>query len=196
MITKLKYLSGVLATLALLLTLQTEVRAETVYLALPHPIKEGGLEQHVDALNNAKFGDKVVITTDSGGGSVLEMHRLVVALKTSNAESHCVVNNFAASAAAIITVACDSYSMDAHARLLFHMPSRYYSIAGVDLFSDCITVDDLCPDYAKKANMFANYMQALGVRRMMTEQQWDLMIHGTDIILTPMEIEQNLRKNR
>lgn len=196
MLNKIKGVLLVLLPVILLMGLHTDVRAATYHLSLPHPITDGSLEKHVDTLAKATSKDTVIISTDSGGGSLLEMHRLVIALKTSRATSYCHITNFAASAAAIITIACDSFGMDKHAKILFHMPSRYYSVGGYDLFSDCITVDDICPAYRKKAQMFSNYMRALGAKQMMTSEQWDKMIHGTDIILTRDDVIKNLKARR
>jgi ATP-dependent protease ClpP protease subunit len=182
-----------LITVVLMVGIEIQVHAKTYYLHLPSPILPGNLENQVDVLNKAKKGDIVKISTDSPGGEVNEMLKMIIAVKESKAQVLCYVDRFTASAAALITVSCDSFTMKPKALILFHMPSRTYAIGDVQIVRDIITVDDMCPFYADNAVQFANLMEMLGVRRMMTNKQWDEMLHGKDIILSPKDILRNYR---
>jgi membrane-bound ClpP family serine protease len=188
------FLIGLIAVV-LTFGIQVQVHAKTYYLHLPSPIKEGNLTNQVKVLENAKKGDVVKISTDSPGGEVQEMLKMIIAMKESKATTHCFIDRFAASAAALITVSCDNFTMNEGSLILFHMPSRIYELGAVELFRDVITVDDMCPAHAVDAERFAAFMEALGVRRMMTSMQWNAMIHGKDIVLTPTQIINNLGGN-
>jgi ATP-dependent protease ClpP protease subunit len=186
------FVMGLIAVV-LMVGIEIQVHAKTYYLHLPSPILPGNLENQIDVLNKAKKGDIVKISTDSPGGEVNEMLKMIIAVKESKAQVLCYVDRFTASAAALITVSCDSFTMKPKALILFHMPSRTYAIGDVEIVRDIITVDDMCPHYVSNAIQFANLMEMLGVRRMMTSQQWENMLYGDDIILSPKDILRNYR---
>lgn len=75
----------------------------------------------VDQLNEAPKG-KVILFIDSGGGRVDLMDKIIYAMKHNKATEVVVVPQWAASAAAFITIQGDIIVLGKNAMILFHSP--------------------------------------------------------------------------
>lgn len=85
------------------------------------PIKMKNFQPLIDVLNDAKYGDKVEIYIDSGGGKVLQGLRIIEAIKNSKAITTCNVERLAASMAADILFNCDYIVLNPNAKVIIHL---------------------------------------------------------------------------
>jgi len=71
-------------------------------------------------LNEANEQDIVRLTINSGGGTIKDLHTMLIAMKDTKATVFCTIDEFAASAAAILAWNCPSLTATPKSVVLYH----------------------------------------------------------------------------
>ena len=144
-------------------------------------ISKGSLNEISSSLNKSQLGDKVQIIIHSPGGLVLEMMDLMKSMITSNAIILCYVPNYAYSAAALIFQACNVRLIEDDAELLYH----FFGSDGVRLVPRYMDIYSPMDQSAYKIAL--SLFKVLGVRDLLTNEEYYYLNQGDDIILTGVE---------
>lgn len=148
-------------------------------------IRKDSLAPAISTIQKAEKGDIVRLHINSPGGSTLEAEKLMQAIAKTDAMVVCYVRKYAASAAANILMTCHDQVVARYASILFHMGSLVKTDTknsqtirtDITLFSALNDYDiDFYKDYA-----IALYTK-IGVKCILTHEEWDLMLSGEDII--------------
>lgn len=119
----------------------------------------------------------IVIDIDSGGGDMWAAELIVDAIEKSPQPIMCVVNNWAASAAAYILTACPSNQVSDDAEILYHLPFR--QVKYTNIHAPAMSFE----------KRFLETMSTYNLRKQFTRAQWLQFISGGDVIIRGYEWE-------
>ncbi len=172
----MRYMLLGLALIATIGFTKPQIYIHTMYAE----ITPGYTQRMVLNLNNAKQGDLITLDILSPGGSLTETLLLAEAMINTKALITCNVRS-ASSGAAIVVMLCHEKIMQPRGRVMFH----YASHRG--------RLNPLVPKYITNPIELVGYEQLkdlyirLGIKDLMTDQEWTYMNEGEDIVFTTEE---------
>lgn len=135
-----------------------------------------GAEKFRVFMKDKRKADSINIHIESPGGLVVSMHKYIYHLKKTKARVVCTVDSHAASAAAMILLACKNVLVAPEAMVLFHL-SRYCikpGLMGCQKYKVVNPIDE--PADYRRAIRFLKV-----AKRYLTKEEWSSMIKGKDI---------------
>jgi len=125
--------------------------------------------------------EKVELTIDSPGGAYYPAVAVISNIESRDIDVSCRVGGEASSAAALILLACDDAVVPDTALIMFHLP---YMVVNGSIIRDAeITQENIA------------FVKALGLHKILTEEQWVAYTTGKDVTITGKDFKTQL-KNR
>lgn len=139
---------------------------------------------YFEVFEKAKAEDEIIIYFDSPGGYVSTLNMFLNAIKDCKCKNITARVNYAASAAAIMTLACPNIILNHCSTLMLHTASMY----GLDGKTQELesTLDHYIENYRR---MFIPYL-----KRIMSDQEIEEMFNGKDFRFNELEVIKRLKK--
>lgn len=183
---------------AIILTL-VQTLPRTYYSRVPPGINPGGLQGAISKLHALRHYDTLYLALDSHGGSVDELTRFMKARNATKGTLICTVETISASASAMILQSCDKVYVRPHAQILYHMP-RFMNSEKTP-YGKKLEIH-IISRKSKKFLMQLQYiyfkakMEQFKIHETLTEQEWNKLLDGEDIIISGKELAKRDKRVR
>lgn len=183
-------------SLSLLVAYVGSARAEIYIHTLQGEIFPGKMQLFIKNLEGAKEGDLFTLDIASNGGRLAEAAKAIVAMRQTKGTVVCRART-AASAAAFIFMACHYGTVDPDGVLMFHFARSMDPVTGQILYfrntPKYIDILDILTrvNYENLRNLLVN----IGVRDLLTDEEWTRLTDGEDIYVTGPEYERRRNKD-
>lgn len=170
-------------------------KAELYIHTLSGEIFPGKLQQFITNLENAKEGDVFTLDIASNGGRLDEAAKAIIAMKETKGTVMCRART-AASAAAFIFMACHYGQVDPDGVLVFHFARSQNLETGIrKYFRNTPKYIDIL-DVATRLDYenLRQFLISLGVKDLLTSDEWTLLKDGEDIYITGPEFHRRVVK--
>jgi hypothetical protein len=176
--------------------LYSNAGAKTFDVTIEGQIDIGSVDEAVEVVEKSGLGDLIRIHIKSPGGRTYEMLKLREAIQESDAFISCYVKDYAASAAANLLMTCDEYHVSATALILFHMGSVQFpdNPDGTPGKMLKITLKNALNNPGLRWIVdftVADYTD-VGIKCILTDDEWDKMLSGKDIRLDGNEFNRRM----
>ena len=138
---------------------------------------------YFDVFEKAKESDEIIIYFQSGGGSVSTLNMFLNAMKMSKCKNVTARVNYAASAAAIMTLACNNIIFNENSTLMLHTYSSCFWGKSQEIEADKKHNDLMCKKIIDKY-----------CKKILSEQEIEHMHNGKDFYFDEDEAIYRLKK--
>ena len=138
---------------------------------------------YFDVFERAQEDDEIVIYFQSGGGSVSTLNMFLNAMKTCKCKNITAKVNYAASAAAIMTLACNNIIFNENSTLMLHTYSSFYFGKSQEIEADKKHSDLMCKKIIDKY-----------CKKILSDQEIEQMHNGKDFYFDENEAINRLKK--
>ena len=182
-------------SLSLFVVYINSARADIYIHTLQGEIFPGKMQQFIKNLEGAKEGDLFTLDIASPGGRLDEAAKTIVAMMETKGTIVCRARS-AASAAAFIFMACHYGTVDPDGVLMFHFARSQDPLTGErSYFRNTPKYIDVLDLEARLGyESLRNLLVGLGVKKLLTEDEWNRLNDGEDIYITGPEFDRRSKK--
>ena len=138
---------------------------------------------YFDVFEKAQEDDEIIIYFQSGGGAVSTLNMFLNAMKTCKCRNITAKVNYAASCAAIMTLACNNIIFNENSTLMLHTYSSFYWGKSQEIKSSNKHDDEMCKKIINKY-----------CKKILSEQEIEQMHIGKDFYFNEDEVVSRLKK--